>query len=61
MPTEQKTQKTLIMRVFEEETMNKMMKIRENEDIDNALLIKNKRYEQRRLDTESRDNSERIK
>ena len=50
MPTEQKTRKTLIMRIFEEETMNKMMRIREIEEIDSALLVRNMRDEHRRDD-----------
>ena len=61
MPAEQKTRKTLITRVYEEEAMNKMLNIRENGENDNALLVKNMRKEHRRIDTESRYNNERIK
>ena len=66
MPAEHKTRKTLIMSVFEEEAMNKMMKTRENEEGDSALLIRNRRDEHirddhRRTETENIYNSERIK
>ena len=66
MPAKQKTRKTLIMRVFKEEAMNKMMKTREIEEIDSALLVRNRRDEHKRDDhrityAEIRYNSERIK
>ena len=57
MLAEQKTRKTLIMRVFEEEAMNKMLKTKEIEETDSALLVKTRRDEH----IESRYNSERIK
>ena len=57
MPAEQNTRKTLIMRVFEEETMKKMLKTKEIEETDSALLVRNRRDEHR----ESRYNSECIK
>ena len=58
MPTEQKTRKTLILRVFEEEAMNKLLNNRENEEHDSALLVRNRKEEHRRPDAE---NNERIK
>ena len=61
MPSEQKTKKTLIMRVFEEEAMNKMIQNRESEETDSALLVRNRRDDHKRADTESKNNSERIK
>ena len=66
MPPDQKTRKTLIMRIFEEETMNKMMHIRDTEEMDSALLVRNRcddhrREEQRKMDLENKYNSERIR
>ena len=62
MPAYQKTRKTLILRVFEEEAMNKILKARENDETDSALLVRNnRRDEQMRADTESKYNNERIK
>ena len=61
MPAEQKTRKTLIMRIFEEEAMNKMLNNRENAENDSALLVRNRRDEHRRAETENRYTNERIK
>ena len=62
MPADQKTRKILILRVFEEEAMNKIIKERENDETDSALLVRNnRRDEQMRTDTESKYNNERIK
>jgi hypothetical protein len=57
MPADQKTRKTLILRVFEEDSMNKIIKTRESDEADSALLVRNnRRDEQVRA-----DNNERIK
>ena len=62
MPTEQKTRKTLIMRVFEEEAMNKLIQMTEKEETDNALLVRTRRGDDRsRSDHENKYNNERIK
>ena len=56
MPANQKTKKTLILRVFEEEVMHKMMKEREHNETDSALLVRNNR----RNDQNRAKNNERI-
>ena len=57
MPADKKTKKILILRVFEEEAMNKIIKERKNNEADSALLVRNnRRDEQVRA-----DNNERIK
>ena len=61
MPPNQKTRKTLIMRVFEEETMNKLIKDREIEETDSALLVRSRRDDHRSSEGESKFNNERIK
>ena len=61
MPAEQKTRKTLIMRVFEEEAMNKLIQA-EKEDNDSALLVRTRRGDDRsRSDHENKHSNERIK
>ena len=57
MPAEQKTKKTLILRVFEEEAMNKIIKKRENNETDNALLVRNNRKDEQ----VKAENNERIR
>lgn len=56
MPTDQKTRKTLILRVFEEEAMNKIIKEREHNETNSALLVRNNR----RDDQARAENNERI-
>ena len=62
MPQEQNTRKTLIMRVFEEKAMNKLLRSRERDETDNALLVHSRRNnEYRRPETDSRSNTECIR
>lgn len=62
MPAEQKTRKTLIRKVFEEEAMNKIIKTRKNDENDSALLVRNnRRDEQVRADSDNKFNNEHIK
>lgn len=62
MPVDQKTKKTLILRVFEEEAMNKIIKTRQSDETYSVLFVRiNRRDEQVRVDTENKYNNERIK
>ena len=62
MPVDQKTKKTLILRVFEEEAMNKIIKTRQSDETYSVLFVRiNRRDEQVRVDIENKYNNERIK